>query len=227
MNADKRIGNSVFRLIRVHLRLSAVLLLLLPGCMKPNAANIGLRKENQNLQARVEQLELAHKNDAIALRAAEESKGTLQTLPQDRLAKLFTATDLKIGRLTGGARSKADLPYDDSMKIYVIPTDETGDEVKAAGSFIIEAFDLNEPSSPLVGRWEFSTDEARKHWYGDALLYDYVLPCPLKEPPRHETLTVKVTFIDELTQRRLETQKVVNLTLGPTRATQPAVNANP
>jgi hypothetical protein len=36
-----------------------------------------------------------------------------------------------------------------------------------------------------------------------------------------------VTFIDELTQRRLETQKVVKLTLAPIAATQPAVNIDP
>ena len=201
--------------------------LFLPGCTKPNAANIALRKENQELQSRVEQLELARKADANALRAAEEAKGTLQTLPQDRLSKLFTANDLKIGRLTGGARSKPDLKFDDSLKVYVVPTDETGDEVKVAGSFVVEAFDLNEPDSPLLGRWEFSTDEARKHWYGDALLYEYVLPLPLKTTPRHEMLTLKVTFIDELTQRRLETQKVVKLTLAQPSATQPAVNVDP
>ncbi|MBC8109293.1 MAG: hypothetical protein H7Z14_22095 [Anaerolineae bacterium] len=225
MNTDKRIGAFVFSLICVHLCSSAVL--FLPGCSKPNAANITLRKENQELQSRIEQLELARKTDTNALRAAEESKGTLQTLPHDRLAKLFAANDLKIGRLTGGARLKADSKSDDALKVYVVPTDETGDDVKAAGSFIVEAFDLNAPNSPLVARWEFSTDEARKHWYGHALLYEYVLPLPLKTIPRHEMLTLKVTFIDELTQRRLEAQRVVKLTLAPTSATHPAVNVDP
>src|SRR5689334_21581933 len=105
MNADCRSHLFGFP-ICVHLRPSAVLLLpfLFIGCGKPNAANITLRRENQDLQARIDQLELARKSDVVALRAAEESKGTLQTLPSDRLAKLFTATDLKIGRLTGGAR---------------------------------------------------------------------------------------------------------------------------
>src|SRR5829696_3260639 len=130
MNTDSR-RQSIRSSICVHLRSSAVLLLLLPGCSKPNSVNIALRKENQDLQARVEQLELARKADAVALHAAEESKGTLQSLPQDRLVKLFTATDLKIGRLTGGARLQPNSRGDDALKIYVVPMDETGDEVKA------------------------------------------------------------------------------------------------
>jgi hypothetical protein len=95
--------------------------------------------------------------------------------------------------------------------------------VKLAGSFVIEAFDLGQSQSPLIGRWEFSTDEARKHWIGDAFLYEYVLPCPLKQRPRVDSLTVRVTFTDELTQRKLEAQKQIKLTLAPEPATQPAV----
>ncbi|CAN5542896.1 hypothetical protein BH09PLA1_BH09PLA1_06770 [soil metagenome] len=226
MNADNRY-RSIGASICVHLCSSVVLLLLLSGCGKPNAANIALRKENQDLQERIDQLEVARKADIAAVKAAEASRGTLPTLPQDRLDKLFIASGLKIGRLTGGARSNPDLPADDSLKIYVVPTDETGDEVKAAGSLVIEAFDLDELNSPLVGRWEFSTDEARKLWYGDAFLYEYVLPCPLKTTPRHDSLTVHITFIDELTRRRIETQKLVKLTLAPSPTTLPAVKIDP
>ena len=166
------------------------------------------------------------KSDAAAMRAVEQSRGTLQTLPSDRLDRLFTATDLKIGRLTGGARSNPEGSADDAIKIHVVPTDQSGDEVKLAGSFVIEAFDLNEPDSPLVGHWEFNTDEARRHWYGDALLYEYVLPCPLKTAPRHESLTVHVRFTDELTQRTFEAQKIIKLKLSAAPATQTSVKAD-
>ena len=220
MNADCRNRFSAFS-ICVYLCASAVL--FLAGCGSPSTANIALRKENQELQDRIQQLEIARKSDTAALRAAEQSKGTLQTLPQDRLERLFTATDLKIGRLTGGARLRADSTGDDAIKVYVVPTDQTGDEVKLAGSFVIEAFDLKQSDASSVGRWEFSTDEARRHWIGDAFLYEYVLPCPLKQRPRSDSLTLHVTFIDELTQRRLEAQKVIKLTLSPEPATQPAV----
>jgi hypothetical protein len=199
---------------------------LISGCGKPNAANIALRKENQALQEKIDRLEQARKSDAAAIRALEGSKGTLPTLPQDRLDLLFVPTELKIGRLTGGARSNPELPGDDSIKIYVVPIDQFGDELKSAGAFVVEVFDLNKPASPLVGRWEFSTVEARKHWYGSALLYEYVLPCPLKQPPLHDELTVKITFTDALTQRTLDAQKVVKLTLAPAAATQPAVQAD-
>lgn len=223
MNTDKKTNNSL-RLISVYLCSSVALFLC--GCGSPSKANIALRKENQELTARVQALEIARKADAAALRAAEQSKGTLQMLPKERLDRLFTATDLKIGRLTGGVRTNPNSSSDDAIKVYVVPTDQTGDEVKLAGSFLIEAFDLNEPNSPLVGRWEFSTDEARTHWYGDALLYEYVLTCPLKTIPRHESLTIHVQFTDELTQRTLEAQRVIKLTLAGAPATQSAVKAD-
>ena len=221
MNTDSGLQS---RIICVHLCLSAGV--VISGCGKPNAANIALRRENQDLQEKVQQLEQARKSDAAAIRALELSKGTLQSLPQDRLDLLFTATELKLGRLTGGARSKPDAPSDDLVKVYVVPTDQFGDEVKSAGSFVVEAFDLKNADAPLVGRWEFSTAEARKHWYGDALLYEYVLPCPLKQSPRHEELTVKITFLDELTQRKLEAQRVIKLSLASAPPTQPAVKAD-
>jgi hypothetical protein len=91
---------------------------------------------------------------------------------------------------------------------------------------VIEDIDLNQQASPLVGRWEFSSVEARKHWYGSELLYEYVLACPLKQPPLHDELTVRLTFTVELTHRTLDAQKVVKLTLAPAAATQPAVQAD-
>lgn len=220
MNTDKR---STSRHLLICVCLCSCAVLFISGCGSPSAANIALRKENQALSDRIAQLELANRSSAAAVRAAEEAKGTLQTLPQDRLDRMFLATGLKIGRLTGGARLRADSPGDDAIKVYVVPTDQTGDEVKAAGSIVIEAFDLSHSQSPLVGRWEFTTEQAIACWIGDAFLYEYVLPCPLKQRPRGETLTIQVTFTDELTQRRLEAQKQIKLTLAPEPATQPAV----
>jgi hypothetical protein len=216
MNADKS-----RRAICVHLCSSVVLILSLCGCGTPNAANIKLRKENQDLREQFARLERERDADRARIKSLEPSAGTLATLPNDRLEKLFTTHGVRIEKLTGGSRSRPELPADDVLKVYVVPTDADTDELKAAGSFAIKAYDLNEPGSPLLGTWEFDTDQARKSWYGSAMLYEYVFACPLKPSPKHEQITVHVTFTDALTQRQFEAQKVIHVSLGGGATTRP------
>jgi hypothetical protein len=138
----------------------------------------------------------------------------LQTLPQDRLDKLFTVHGLSLGRLTGGADLDPAKPGDEGIKVYVVPTDDSGESLKAAGSFVIELFDLNKTTDNLVGHWEFSVEQARHNWYGRALLYTYVLNCPWQaRPPEHPDLTLKVVFRDELTGREFSLQQAIKVKL--------------
>ena len=214
MNADK---SKAICLICVYLCASAV---LISGCGKPNAANIALRKENQELRDKMDELQRARLSDASTIRAMEQQKGTtLPTLPQDRLDKLFTTASLEIGRLSGGAKVNpaSDRPGDDAIKVYLSPHDRDGDGIKAAGSAVMEAFDLAaDPEHRQIGRWEFSNQDLEKSFVGTLLMYDFVLTCPLHEPPKHDQITLHVTFTDELTGRTFDAQRVVKLTLPPT-----------
>ena len=188
----------------------SVALLLLPGCKAPSKANIALRKQNQELRAHVADLERRHGADAAQIHALEARGATSPTLPQERLAKLFTVHGLEFGKLTGVDEDEG------VLKIYVVPTDDSGQKLKAAGSFVVAAFDLaNDPHS-LIARREFSVDEARRMWFGQALLYEYVLPIPWNSPPQHPEVTIKVSFTDALTGRTFTGQKVI--TYRPTTA---------
>jgi hypothetical protein len=190
------------------------------GCAsKPSQANIELRRQIQSLDAQVADLNRRHDADAATIRALQQQSGPVQpSLPQERLEKLFTVHGLSFGRLTGGADLDQNKPGDEGVKVYIVPTDDAGQPLKAAGSFVIELFDLNKPGDNLVGRWAFSTEQARQNWFGHALLYTYVLTCPWQNPPEHRDLTLKATFRDELTGREFSIQKVitVNLPSGPT-----------
>ena len=201
--------------------------IVVSGCNRPSSANIELRRQNQELRDQLESVERRREADLATIRSLESSRGTLETLSQDRIERLFTTHGIRFGRLTGGARLNRDASADDALKVYVVPLDAARDEIKAAGSFVVEAFDLAEPDRPLIGRWTFDVEEAKKHWYGDALLYEYVLPCPLERPPAHEELTVRVTFTDELTQRRFEAQRVVRITTRPREGGPTTVPATP
>ncbi len=206
---------------------AAVLLALAWGCSSPSGANIQLRKENQRLGERIAELEKAREGDAATIRALEQRSGTLQTLPKDRLDRLFTVHGLTLGRLTGGWDSDSSKPGDEGIKVYAAPVDAEGETLKEAGTFVVEAFDLANTASPLVGKWEFDVAAAREAWNGSALSNQYVLKCPWQGgPPGHSELTVKVTFVDELTGRRFGAQKVVGVKLPVGSAVELAVRAD-
>ena len=185
--------------------------LLVAGCAgKPNAANIELRKQNETLATDIARLNTELNAREATIKTLEASTPTLPTLPAERLNELYTVHGLVLGRLTGGADLDPSNPGTDGLKIYVVPTDAAGDELKSAGSFKIEAFDLA-AAEPRVGAWAFTVEEAKSNWNGSGLLYEYVLPCPFDSIPAHEEITIKVTFTDALTQRQTTEQKIVKL----------------
>src|SRR6478735_2528177 len=111
MNTDK--SKSGF-LICVYLCLSVVPFLLC-GCSTPSKANIGLRKQIDDLQAQVDNLKRQHDAD-VATIAGIRGATTVPSLPEDRVAQLFTTHGLKLGRLTGSADLDPNKPGDDGLK---------------------------------------------------------------------------------------------------------------
>lgn len=182
------------------------------GCAsKPDAANIELRKQNQALLDRIRLLEARSQQDQATIRSLESRIPTVPVLPDERIRQLFTPADLKLGRLTGWATWTESGQARDGLKVYVVPLDADGDELKSAGAFRVEAFDLTK-ENPRIGRWDFSTEEARMLWYGSGLLYEYVLPCPFEVSVDASELTLRVTFTDLLTQRVIVKQSVIKKT---------------
>jgi hypothetical protein len=182
--------------------------LLLSGCGSPNVASIKVRRENQDLRNKIAELERREQGHLAQIRALESNATTIPTLGNERLSTLFTTHGLRFGRLTGGADLDEDSPGEDGLKIYIVPTDGQGQPLKAAGSFVVEAFDLAKGDNHRIGHWEYPHDQAAKNWYGQAMLYTYVLPAPWQQQrPEHEGITIRVT----LTGRQFTEQKVVKL----------------
>ena len=122
-------------------------------------------------------------------RAGVATPTTVPSLPHERLATLFTTHGLQFGRLTGPADLDPKQPGEDGLKVYVVPTDGHGQPLKAAGSFVVEAFDLAKGDNARIGRWEFPLDQAAKNWFGQAMLYTYVLPAPWQQQRPTSTRT--------------------------------------
>lgn len=201
--------------------IAAVLAAALAGCSTPNKANIALRKQNAALREEVASLKMAHASDTAAIRRLERNATTVPVLPHDRVENLFTAHGLRLGRLTGGWDGDVSKPGDEGLQVYLVPTDQDGDEIKAAGSFVIDAFDLSKGSGVRLSRWEIPTEEASQKWLGNALQYGYIFELPWQTPPSGEEVTIRVTFTDELTRRTFTAQRAVKVSLPPAPATQP------
>lgn len=195
--------------------------LLVAGCSAPNRANIELRKQNQQLQTQLNDLQVRVQGDQRVIAGLQEQRGTLPTLPPARLDQLFTTHGLEFERLTGGADLDPARPGDEGFVVYIVPTDQTGDKLKAAGTFDIDAFDLDDPKDPHIGHWHFDAQQAKQTWSSMLFNYNYVLTCRWQSRvPRHRNLTIKVKFFDELTQTPFTAQRVIQINVPP--QTQPA-----
>jgi hypothetical protein len=198
-------------------------MLLLPmlviGCSHPNVASIKVRKDNQTLHEKVTTLQRELEGSKASIRALESRATTVPVLPGTQLDQLFTTHELKFGRGTGPADLDVLQPGEEGLKVQVAPIDQTGQPIKAAGTFTIDAFDLAQTDHPHIGHWQFSPEEAGKNFYSMLTLYTYVLPLPWQELPKHKDITLRVTFNDLLTHRTFTGEKVVTVDLSA--ATKP------
>jgi hypothetical protein len=178
---------------------------LLAGCPgPPDRINVQLRKDKQALEEKVASLTTQSAADRARIAALEKSAATAPVLPQERLDRLVTVHSIQIGRLTHWADDGK------SLKVYLSPLDADGDTLKAAGSWVVEAFDLSRAGEARIGRWEFEVTQCRGAWVG-VLVNQFVFACALAARPEHADITVKVTFRDELTGRVFVDQRVVRV----------------
>ncbi len=189
--------------------LSSISALVLIGCGSPNKANIEVRKQNADLREKLAAADRAREGDRATIESLQKEKGTLPTLPKERLDRLVTVHGIELGRATGQS--------DKGLKIYLIPLDEDGDALKAAGTITVDLFDLAAQKENRIGHWEFPADAVRKAWFNQLMLEGYIFDIPLQTRPNSNSLTVRATFKDELTQRTFTAQREIKFA-----ATQPA-----
>lgn len=155
------------------------------GCSKPSAANIELRKQNDELRARLTELEGLKRAGALAPVATTRAEGVA-------LSQLYVASGLRFGRLTG-VEGRV-------LRVHLTPTDQAGDDLKAAGSLTVRAYDLSKGREALVGEWAFSSEQAARAWNGKGLMYAYALECPIeREVAAGQSLRLRAEFTDLLT----------------------------
>lgn len=190
--------------------------LALAGCGRPNQENIRLRKFNQSLENRIEDLEKQLAADRATIAGLKDRIGTVPTLPESRLEEMFTVHGIELGRLSGGTDIDPQRPGDEGIKVYLRPVDASGEALKATGWVTVELFDLNLPSDNRIGRWEFSPEQLKSMWRSFAVLEDFVIVMPWQKVPQSRSLLVNVIFRDALTQRLFRAQKGITVDWPPT-----------
>lgn len=181
--------------------LPALACVLLAGCNTGDEAYRQIAAENQQLKDKAQKLEdqnktLTHERDDLQARM-----DTLMKAGGLRLSAIPQVSSIEIGKWTGGYATSRNVKGNDSVKVYIIPTDATGTALKAPGSLTVRLFDLAAPQGQeLVGQIQLTAAEMDQHWFSGAFMtYHYSVVCPFTRIPQHKDITVRAEFVDYVT----------------------------
>ena len=176
-----------------------VSLTVLAGCANKDDQLLELQTQNRQLRRQLQQSEQTIDTQQDTIHRQTEQIDNLSKLGPERLELLFKVETIKLGRHSGGTKLDSQ-PGDDGIRVYIIPQDDAGRTVTAAGSIDIDVFDLADKSELLLMSYSFAPAEAKKHWRSGGLANHYSITCPWKDAlPSSNEVTVRVKFVDYLT----------------------------
>jgi len=188
-----------------------IFLILVTGCANPDEKESvvvqieQLTQEKTQLQKQIEQSE--KENEQL-----KQQVQVLSGLPEEvKLENLNRLENIKIGRYTGFF-DKDDDGRKEKLIIYIQPTDDQGDALKAAGTAEVQLWDLNKTNGQaMLGQWKVEPDELKKLWFETLVSIYYRLTFDVADiiDSLEEPLTVKVTFTDYMTGKVFKEQKVI------------------
>ncbi len=177
-------------------------LVSLAGCAVKTDEVLELQRDNRELHRQLRQAKetISAQHETLS-RRDEQISSLLELGPGRRLAELFVVEKIKLSRYTGGFNPDK-TGGDDGVRVYVIPQDEGGRTVTAAGSVEIDVFDLAQKEESLLMSYSFTAAQAKEHWQGGGLANHYSFTCLWKDAlPTGNEITIRVKFVDYLTGR--------------------------
>ena len=195
---------------RIDIFILIALAALLIGCggktKRPWDTLEKCEQENIELSLRAQALEA--ENDQLT-----EQVDTLSKLkPATRLKTLDTLDKIRIGKRTG-FYDKDDDSTNETLVVYLEPTDTAHDTIKAVGQAKIELWDLNATAGQAkLTEWTLEPEDMHNAWGGNIFDAYYRIKLPLEiSPDQKKGYTVKVSFTDYLSGKILTDQKVIPL----------------
>jgi len=160
------------------------------------------------LKTRVEQVE--RENEVL-----KKQIETLSVLPSGKRAEgVYKVQTIGIGNYTNIYDEDKD-GKKETLIVYVSPTDETGDAVKATGEVNIQLWDLSKSGGEaMLGQWTIEPNELKKKWYSSMMSSRYRFTFDVSGVVEdykagRPGLTVRVNFVDYLSGRTFSEQKVI------------------
>lgn len=191
----------------------SVLLAVFVGCANKDAQLAEAHTQNRELRQQLRQSQQTTETQQDTIDSQAEQIRNLSELGPERLDMLFKVQRIKLGRYSGGTNLDG-LPGDDGVRVYIIPQDDVGRTVTAAGSIEVNVFDLAEKSEPLLMSYSFSPEKAKQHWQAGGLANHYNITCPWKDAlPSSNEITLSVKFVDYLTGQAFTATKQCRIRL--------------
>lgn len=185
----------------------------LTGCLSANTGDSRIT-EIQQLEDRIQaqDREIVQQKSQIAEQARQIQ--TLQGLSEpDRLARLIHVDKIRLQSLSGGYDDDRD-GIDDGAVAYLQLLDAQGDVIKAAGSVVMEVYDLAAPDAERqVLLHQLDSEQLAATWFGRFMTSHYSIkaPWPSGRMPAHKSLTIVVRFTELLTGESFEVQQSVKV----------------
>jgi hypothetical protein len=153
----------------------------------------GLEQENKTLTEQVETL------SAVDKYLREEAISTLERIVISKRTKLFDKDEDGIF---------------ETLVVIIVPFDDAGDKVKAAGEVEVQLWDLDVlPDDARLAKWTVEAEEMKTRWMGMMLTDYYRLEFDvaglIKEDAKE--LTVKVVFTEYIKGKIFRARHVVKL----------------
>jgi len=160
--------------------------------------------------------QLEQDNSQLRQKLARQDKQveTLLALGDKRLDYLFYVDSIELGRYSGGWDLDGENGQD-GVKVFLVPHDQYGSAVKASGAATVQLYDLAaEEGETLIGEFHWPVEKLHETWSSGFMSYHFTLDCPWgNNPPTNKNLTVRVVFVDYLTGKTFQAQKVCEIDL--------------
>ena len=136
------------------------------GCTPPTEEIRRLQAQLDAQKQRITELEEANIDLRKTVDDQAKQVAALRGIGAEKFEKMVLPVKIELDRLTGGYDDDGS-PGDDGVVAYVKPIDADGHVIKAAGSLVMDVFDLAAPPEQhLVAHAELDVDNTRKAWHG-------------------------------------------------------------
>lgn len=220
--------------------LAALLALALPGChteartRSTELLEARIRNHEETIASLRRTLSTAQAERDVALRESESLRSSLKNPGQPVLLAEHAETQLRISSIeintlfSGGLDRDAE-HGDELLTILVVPTDESGETLRASGILEIDAVDFAAPAGEQqIGHWKFDRDRTRKLWHAGLIGRGLQVTVPWQQAPVSESVTIhaRLTLPDGREFHSTEPLRVLPPVATPTPPPAPGVTVH-